>query len=136
MTDTKSSTPGATPKPPNNEGSPAYQQSKTVLDTSTTIIGETVVYPEGPARIVASIIVLNPGEATALHTHDVPLFAYILDGVLTVDYGEKGVRAFGPGDALVEAMDQPHQGRNLTDEPVRLLAVFIGADSTQNTVVD
>jgi len=37
-------------------------------------------------------ITLLPGQQTGWHTHPVPLFGYILEGELTVDYGTKGQR--------------------------------------------
>jgi hypothetical protein len=52
-------------------------------------------YPSGaPARLTAVEITLQPGEQTGWHTHPVPVFGYILDGELTIDYGAKGQRTF------------------------------------------
>jgi hypothetical protein len=38
------------------------------------------------------------------------------------------------GDALVEAMNDAHNGRNTGEIPVRILAVFIGMEGVQGTV--
>jgi len=64
----------------------------------------------------------------------VPLFGYILEGDLTVDYGPKGQRIYREGDGLAEAMNEPHNGRNTGQGPVRILAVFIGTEGAQETV--
>ena len=56
-----------------------------------------------------------------------PLFAYILDGELSVDYGAKGMRTYKKGDSFMEAMGDVHYGFNPGTEPVRLLAVYMGA---------
>jgi quercetin dioxygenase-like cupin family protein len=85
----------------------------TILSTSDTVVGEAIRYPtNAPARVTAVEITLQPGEQTGWHTHPVPLFGYVLEGELTVDYGAKGKRTFRRGDALVEAMNEVHNGRN------------------------
>ena len=59
--------------------------------------------------------------------HPVPLFGYILEGELTVDYGAKGTHTYRKGDGFVEAIDEPHNGHNSGREPVKILAIIIGA---------
>jgi len=39
---------------------------------------------------------LPPGGRTVLHKHGVPLFAYVLEGEITVDYGDRGKRSRPP----------------------------------------
>lgn len=115
--------------PANAAGYPAVP----LLSTSTTILGEPLRYPAtGPAHVNASIITLAPGQRTIPHKHGVPLFAYILDGELSVDYGAKGVRTYRKGDSFMEAMDAVHYGFNPGTEPVRLLAVYMGAKGAQD----
>src|SRR5580704_2102077 len=64
-----------------------------LLSTGTTVVGETLHYPTGgPAHVTAAIVTVAPGAKTIVHKHGVPLFAYILDGELTVDYGDRGKR--------------------------------------------
>ena len=111
--------------------------AKDLLATSTTIVGEPIRYPtSGPARITASIVTVKPGADTPFHRHPAPLVAYILEGELTVDYGEHGRRVYRKGDALVEAMDVRHRGLNLGSETVSLFAVYIGAEGTANVALD
>jgi quercetin dioxygenase-like cupin family protein len=116
---------------PNN----VYPEVRTILTTGSTIIGEPIRYPAGaPALITAVEITLQPRQQTGWHTHPVPLFGYILEGELTVDYGHEGQRIYRKGDALVEAMNEAHNGRNTGEIPVRILAVFIGMEGVQGTV--
>jgi len=56
----------------------------------------------------------------------------MIDGVLTVDYGTRGTRVYRPGDALIEAVGWPHNGRNEGTVPVRILAIYIGAKGMDN----
>lgn len=114
----------------------AYPAVK-LLDTDKTVAGETIRYPvSGQADVAAQIVVIAPGTETVLHHHPAPMFAYILDGEVTVNYGSAGKRTFHQGEAFVEAMDVPHQGFNSGSVPVRILAVSMGAVGTENVVVD
>ena len=61
-----------------------------------------------------------------------PLFVYILEGEVTVDYGEKGVKVIKAGESMLEAMDWAHNGMNKTDKPLRILAVYMGAEGVAN----
>lgn len=108
-----------------------------ILSTGKTILGEEVIYPTtGPAHVTASIVTIMPNAETVLHQHGTPLFAYLLEGDLTVDYGDKGKRTFKPGDAFMEAMAATHRGMNLGTTPVRILAVYLGAAGSRNVIVD
>jgi quercetin dioxygenase-like cupin family protein len=81
-------------------------------------------------------VTLGPGERTILHKHGVPLFAYILTGDLTVDYGVDGRRTYRQGQAFMEAMGVSHFGTNTGTQPVRLLAVYMGADGAKDVIAD
>ncbi len=106
-----------------------------LLSTGTTILGETLRYPSsGPAHVTAAIATLAPGARTILHRHGVPLFAYVLEGEITVDYGDRGKRTYRKGDALMEAMDVPHFGADAGAQPVRVLIVYMGAEGTANVI--
>jgi quercetin dioxygenase-like cupin family protein len=79
-------------------------------------------------------IVLQPGQQTGWHRHPVPLFGYVLEGELTVDYGAREQKIYRKGDALAEAMTAAHNGRNASRHPVKILAVFIGMEGLQDSV--
>jgi quercetin dioxygenase-like cupin family protein len=103
-----------------------------LIETSRTIIDQPIAYPAGTAKVTAVIVTIPRGGETGWHEHAVPLFGYMLDGELTVDYGDKGTRTYKPGDTLMEAMNWPHNGTNKGDAPVRILAVYMGADGIPN----
>ncbi len=107
-----------------------------LLSTGTTVLGETLHYPtSGPAHVTAAIVTLEPGAKTVLHRHGVPLFAYVLEGEITVDYGDRGTRTYHQGDAVMEAMDVAHFGVDAGSKPVRILTVFIGAEGAPADVI-
>ena len=107
-----------------------------LLVTTTTAMGEPIRYPSGAAKVTMSIVTVMPGAETAWHRHPAPLVAYILEGDLTVDYRDRGRRVYRQGEAMVEAMDVTHRGINLGSVPVRLLAVYLGADNVPNTTLE
>ena len=106
-----------------------------VLSTSTSIVGEPLRYPtNGPAHITAAIVTIAPGDKTIVHKHGVPMFAYILQGELVVNYGADGTRTYRQGDALMEAMNVAHFGVNNGSRPARILAVYMGAQGAENVI--
>lgn len=115
---------------------PSYPPLDVLLSTGTTIVGQPFAYPGGAAKITAAIVTMVPGQETGWHRHEVPLFAQILEGELTVDYGPDGTKTYKAGDTLVEAFGTSHNGTNTGDGAVRLLAVFAGAEGAANTVAD
>ena len=88
-----------------------------------------------PAKVTAAIITMLPGEATGWHQHDVPMFDYILEGEVTVDYGAQGTRVYRTGEAVMEAIAVAHNGRNTGSGPARILGLTnkghlgVGADA-------
>lgn len=106
-----------------------------LLGTSVTILGQPLAYPSaGAPRVTAAIVTLPPGAETGLHRHEVPLFAQVLSGVLTVAYEGAGTRVYRTGDSLMEAVGTPHNGSNGGKTPVRILVVFMGSEGANNTV--
>ena len=96
--------------------------------TGETILGEPVAYPAGKPKLTGAVVTMAPGQETGWHTHGVPLAGMILEGELTVDYGDKGKRTYKTGEALVESMSTPHNGTNTGSGPMRLFVLYIGAE--------
>lgn len=110
-----------------------YPPLQILLQSSTSVIGQKFSYPAGPAEITAAIVTMAPGQETGPHIHVAPLFAYVLEGEVTVDYGEAGKRTYRTGDSLIEAFETVHDGKNTGSGRTRLLVVFAGAENTPNT---
>ena len=105
-----------------------------LLDTDVTILGEAFAYPGGRARITSLRLTVPPGASVPLHLHPVPLFVYILQGEIIVDYGSRGTRTYRKGDAFVEAFEWPHQARNGGKGIVKILTVYAGAAGVENSM--
>jgi quercetin dioxygenase-like cupin family protein len=117
-----------------SEARPAPLTQRVLLSSATTVTGQPFHYPQGAAHVTAVEITLAPGQETGWHTHPVPMFGYILAGELTVDYGPLGKRVYRAGDALVEAIDEAHNGRNSGQVPTRILAIVAGASGTPGSL--
>src|SRR5690606_15196465 len=112
-----------------------YQNLLTpLLQGGEDVLGTPLTYPEGKVNVTAAIVTIPPGGTTGAHSHEVPLFAYILEGELTVDYGDKGTRTYRAGDSVLEAISLPHNGTNTGSVPMKLLAVYMGGGTKANTV--
>ncbi len=113
----------------------SYPPLEVILASGTTIIGQEVKYPIGTPMVTAAIVTMEPGANTGWHHHDAPLFAWVLDGELTVDYGPDGSKKYQKDDAFLEAFKTDHDGTNTGDTPTRILAVFMGSVAVSNTVM-
>lgn len=106
-----------------------------LIASGQTITGEPIVYPSGaPAKITAGIVTLAPGEETGWHRHGMPSFGYVLEGELTVEYDGSGPKVLKAGEALLETISLAHSGRNTGTGPMRILAVFMGAEGMPTSV--
>jgi quercetin dioxygenase-like cupin family protein len=105
-----------------------------LLETSTTFTGQPIRFPQGDNQFTAVIAEVAPGGQVGRHMHPVPLFVYILEGTLTIEMEGHGTHAFSAGQALAEVVHVWHNGRNLTDKPVRFLIVFAGQKGTPNLI--
>ena len=109
-------------------------KSVVLLSSNTTVLGEKIVYPsDKPAKITAVEITMQPGQQTGWHTHSFPIYGYVLEGELTVDYGPHGKRTFKKGDSLLETIKTPHNGSNTGNGPMRLLAVLINEEGRRTS---
>ena len=111
-----------------------YAKVVEVFTGDTTIAGEKVSFPKGNPGIKSVVVTMAPGEKTAWHRHGTPLYAYILEGELTVTYQGLGDRHYSKGDGFLEAMQVAQQGYNPGLGPVRILAVFLTGDGGQPTI--
>jgi quercetin dioxygenase-like cupin family protein len=95
---------------------------------STTIAGEPLAYPSTPnPEITSNIVPIAPGATTQWMTHPVPVYIYVLEGTLTVEFTDGSRREFAAGQAFLQSRTKWHRGRNDGEGPMRFLAVCCGA---------
>ena len=96
------------------------------LEPGKTILGQDFNYPTGIPLIKTRIVDLKPGQDIEWHKHAIPVYAYIMSGTLTVDYGSKGQRTIKAGESYIEAIDWCHHGQPADNQPVKLFIVYLG----------
>ena len=101
----------------------APRANVTILNrASATVTGQPLGLPPAPWEAVMSATELPPGGVLPMHKHPWPRYAVVERGRLSVTYEAAGLtREFGAGEAVVEAIDQWHEGRVVGPEPVRLI---------------
>ena len=101
---------------------PAAAAVATLIRSGTTVTGQPLGPVDAPWEAVISRSELPPGGVLPMHKHPWPRYAFVLRGRLRVSYEESGlIREFGAGEAVIEAVDQWHEGRVVGDEPVTLI---------------
>ena len=108
---------------PGQGAAPPAASTAILSRTSTTVTGQPLSLPQ-PLEVVISVTELPPGGVLPPHRHPWPRYAYVERGRLRVRYEEARLeREFGPGEAVIEAIDQWHEGRVVGAEPVRIVTV-------------
>lgn len=117
-------------------GASAAAGQQVLLDAQRlTVLDQQIAYPKKlPAQVTSSIIELQPGQETGWHRHNVPMYAYVMEGTLTVEYDAGVTNVYPAGTALMEAQGVYHNGADKEEDPVRILVVFFGAKGAKNTV--
>jgi quercetin dioxygenase-like cupin family protein len=105
-----------------------------VLEAATTITGQAIRFPQGDNQFTAVVAEVAPGGQVGRHMHPVPLFVYMLEGTLSIEMDGHGAHTFSAGQGFAEVTNIWHNGRNLTDKPVRFLIVFAGQKGTPNLI--
>ena len=115
---------------------PAAITSRPLLvQQETTVLQQLLSYPStGQAQVSSAVLTVPPGASTGFHRHDAPLYAYVMEGTLTVDYDGGVTKTYTAGSAIMEAVGTRHNGHNDTKKNVVLLVVNIGAAGVANSV--
>jgi len=110
---------------------------------SVTVIKKATITADGrkmeylktdKPEVTALLVELRPGNETGWHVHPVPVYAYVLSGVLTAEMGNGERRDYKEGEAIFEAVNTPHNGKNLGKIPVELMVFYTGEEGKPVTV--
>ena len=105
-----------------------------VFEGSETILGQPVTFPAEDPGVLAYRLTVQPGAETGWHIHEAPIFAHVLEGEITVDYGADGERTYKAGEAILEALETPHNGRNSGDVPTVIMVLYLTGDGNAPSV--
>jgi len=101
-------------------------RSTTVLQTSTTAIGQPIEFPLMRNQFTGAIVEIAPGGQVGRHMHPVPNFVYVLEGQLTIEAEGHPARTYSAGEAFAESVNTWHNGLNRGSAPVKFFVVFAG----------
>lgn len=121
---TVTSTVFATPQVPKDyEGVKATEIP--AIEFGKTILGQDFNYPNGQPLIKTHLVEIEAGKETTWHLHAIPVFAYVISGEMTINYGPLGIRTLKAGDSYVEAINVCHEARATSKLPVKIIAVMM-----------
>ncbi|NTV01370.1 MAG: cupin domain-containing protein [Chlorobiaceae bacterium] len=106
-----------------------------LLVSTTAYNGQSLAYLSGKKpEVTAMTVTIPPGGVTGWHQHQVPVYAYVLDGELTVDLKGTATYRFRKGDVILEVMHILHNGRNTGDKVTKLLVFYAGTSGMPNVI--
>lgn len=106
-----------------------------LLRSSVTSAEQPIAYPRTDQPEVTAVrVVIPPGAETGWHRHPFPCYGYILRGALTVEMEGREPHRLTAGQALIEAVDVLHNGRNDGSEPAELVMFVTGEKNHPFTV--
>jgi quercetin dioxygenase-like cupin family protein len=106
-----------------------------LITSSTSSNGKPLVYLRtAKPEVTALVVHIPPGGSTGWHKHPVPVYAYMLEGRLTVELRNGTSFGFKKGDAILEVMNTMHNGYNSGSEPATLVVFYTGAVGVPNVV--
>jgi quercetin dioxygenase-like cupin family protein len=108
---------------------------KELLKTDTTSIGQKITYPEFADPAVTMLkITIPPGKSTGWHKHNIPVFAYVVKGTLTVELEDHREMKFKEESTFAEMRDTYHNGKNMEDSDLVLIAIYMGGKGQKLSV--
>jgi quercetin dioxygenase-like cupin family protein len=109
------------------EGYKKEIQVTPLLRTTTTSIGQPLVYPKTDHPEITAVLVEIPsGAETGWHSHPFPCLAYIISGTLDVEIANGPTNQLVAGQAMTESINVLHNGKNNHPEPVKLVMFVMG----------
>jgi len=106
-----------------------------VLTSTTVSDGSRIRYLRADDPEVSVLVVdVPPGGSTGWHSHPVPVYAYMLEGVLAVEMENGKTFEFRKGDAIIEVVNTGHNGYNPGREKASLVVFYTGAVGVPNVV--
>lgn len=92
-------------------------------------------FPTDSTEITIARVTIPPGVKLPVHKHPNPLGGYVISGTLTVMKEDGTTRSFKAGETVVELVETWHYGMNAGDEPVVLIAFYLGESEVPLTIL-
>lgn len=97
-------------------------------------LDQRITYPKKikKAEISSEIEVLEPGQETGWRKYRVPVYVYVLEGAISIEYDAGVVKDYAAGTAFVQAQGIWHNTSNKGDVRARMLTVTMGVKGTNS----
>ena len=107
-----------------------------VSHNTETIAGEPELYLSTPDPEVSSVVfTFLPGAVSQWMIHPAPVYVYVLEGTLVVEFEDGSHQSFHQGQGFLQCRSKWHRGRrNDGSQTMRFLAVFFGGKGVPNVV--
>ena len=120
---------------PSRAAEPARPTSSEV-SFERTVTGQPVVLPQGPVKVSVRVSEFPAGFHGPVHKQPYARYAYILSGHLRVTYEDpKIVKEFGPGEVMIEGIDQWHSVEPVGAEGVKVMVIDQTPPGAANVVI-
>jgi quercetin dioxygenase-like cupin family protein len=94
---------------------------------SLNALDQPIAYPKGKqAQVSSEIEVLEPGQESGWRKYRVPVYVYVMEGTISVEYDAGVVKDFPAGSAFLQAKGIWHNISNKGDSRAQLLSVVMG----------
>ena len=80
-------------------------------------------------------ITIPPGKSTGWHKHNIPVFAYVVKGTLTVETEDHRFIKFKEESTFAEMRDAYHNGKNIEDSDLVLIAIYMGGKGQKLSIL-
>lgn len=95
---------------------------------SLSALDQPIAYPKGKqAQVSSEIEVLEPGQESGWRKYRVPVYIYVMEGTISVEYDAGVVKDFPAGSAFLQAKGIWHNISNKADSRAQMLNVVMGA---------
>ena len=109
---------------------------KELLRTDTTNIGQKITYPKfADPEVTMLRITIPPGKSTGWHKHNIPVFAYVVKGTLTVELEDHRLIKFKEDSTYAEVVNTEHNGTNMEDSDLVLIAIYMGGKGQKLSIM-
>ena len=121
---------------PNSPVAAERKIETTVLAKSTRDWGGSALvhYAEGQPEVAVARVTVPAAKALPRREHPFMTAGVVLQGIIKVRTGSGKTHIVRGGDAVVELVNQPHDGVNIGDEDAVILVVYTGVEGQPVTV--
>lgn len=100
---------------------------------SLTALDQSIEYPKKKqAQISSEIEVLEPGQESGWRKYRVPVYVYVMEGTISVEYDAGVVKDFPKGSSFLQAKGIWHNISNKAETRAETLSVLMGAKGITN----